>query len=285
MFRSRTPSPVASVMAGAAVVTAQLVGGKAARDALFLGRSAWPHCRRCWSPRRPSRLPWWRPRLDTRSGSAPFAPCRSAYLASAALLAAEWLLRPAAPAAMAVAIYLHVSCLGPVLASGFWLLTTERFDPRSAKRQFGRIAAAGTLGGLLSAVAAPRIAALGGIAAVLPCIAMLQGLCAWLITRLPQPHGTDVSQTPGGDGRTRPAGRWHVVATTPALRHLALLVLLGATGAALLDYLFKLQAVATFGRDSRLFTFLSAYYAVVSLATFVIQVSAGRAVMERCGPA
>ena len=46
------------------------------------------------------------------------------------------------------------------LASGFWLIASERFDPHTAKKRYGHIAAAGTLGGLLSALATERVAAI-----------------------------------------------------------------------------------------------------------------------------
>ena len=59
------------------------------------------------------------------------------------------------------------------------------------------------------------------------------------------------------------------VADAPYLRNLALLVLLGTTGAALVDYLFKAQAVETFGRGDNLLRFFALYYAATSLLTFV----------------
>ena len=48
----------------------------------------------------------------------------------------------------AVLVYLQISGLGPMLGSGFWLIASERFDPRTAKQRFGQIAGVGTLGGL-----------------------------------------------------------------------------------------------------------------------------------------
>ena len=36
-----------------------------------------------------------------------------------------------------------------MLGSGFWLIASERFDPHTAKKVFGQIAGAGTLGGML----------------------------------------------------------------------------------------------------------------------------------------
>jgi len=49
--------------------------------------------------------------------------------------------------------------IGPMLGSGFWLVASERFDPRSAKKRFGQIAGVGTLGGLMGGLLAERVAA------------------------------------------------------------------------------------------------------------------------------
>src|SRR4029453_14332752 len=112
---------------------------------------------------------------------APLAFVPVSFLISACLFLAEWLFRERAPVGTAVLVYLHVSGAGPLLASGFWLISSERFDPRTAKRRFGQIAAAGTFGGLLSAVAAERIGAVLGAPAMLPALAVLQLVCAALV--------------------------------------------------------------------------------------------------------
>ena len=77
-----------------------------------------------------------------------------AFAVSAALLLAAWVLTFIAPVMAAQAVYLHVSGLGPMLGSGFWLIATERFDPHTARKHFGRIAAVGTLSGLGGALVA-----------------------------------------------------------------------------------------------------------------------------------
>ena len=61
------------------------------------------------------------------------------------------------------------------------------------------------------------------------------------------------------------------------------LVLLGSTSAALLDYLFKVKAVEAIGTGDRLLRFFALYYAAISLLTFVLQVVSSRAVLERFG--
>jgi hypothetical protein len=187
----------------------------------------------------------------------------------------------------AVLVYLHISGVGPLLGSGFWLISSERFDPRTAKRRFGQIAAAGTLGGLLSAVLAERVAALVGAAAMLPVLAIFHIISAWQVRALavesrgvPGPGAIETFRNPTA-APTRSGLR--VIAEAPYLRYLAVLVLLGTTGAALLDYLFKVRAVETFGRGDNLLRFFAVYYAATSLITFVIQMSSSRFMLERFG--
>ena len=94
-------------------------------------------------------------------------------------------------------------------------------------------------------------------------------------------------------GRVDRFGRARAAAPSPSglravaggayLRRLALLVLLGTAGAALLDYLFKVDAVRTFGRGDNLLRFFAVYYAGASLITFVIQTTSSRVVLQRLG--
>ncbi len=74
-----------------------------------------------------------------------------------------------------------------------------------------------------------------------------------------------------------------VVAEAPYLRNLAALVLLGTTAAALVDYVFKAQAVETFGRGDQLLRFFAIYYAATSFVTFLVQATSSRMVLERFG--
>jgi ATP:ADP antiporter, AAA family len=268
----------------AATVTGQFVAGKALRDTLFLtslditslpamliGTSVVSLALVALNGRFAQRF-------------APASLVPASFALSSVLFLAEWLLRASAPSASAIVLYLHISAAGPLLASGFWLIATERFDPHTAKRRFGQLAAAGTLGGLLSAVAAERAAAWFGAPAILPALAVLQAISALLVRRLA--IGSATAQVPEAVfadvmGPTRSGLR--VIAEAPYLRHLSMLVLLGTTGAALVDYLFKAQAVDTFGRGDQLLRFFALYYAATSIVTLVLQASSTRAILERWG--
>ena len=185
-------------------------------------------------------------------------------------------------------VYLQISGLGPMLGSGFWLIASERFDPRTAKRRFGQIAGAGTLGGLLGGLLAERVAAVLGVAAMLPVLGLFHfsapGRSAALAiesdvvpnaaaaVEISQPHRRPDPLRPARARRgalpaqpraswscsARPAPRWSTTSS-------------------------RCAAVEAFGRGDNLLRFFAVYYAATSLITFVIQTSSSRFVLERFG--
>ena len=269
----------------AAAVTAQFVGGKATRDALYLANLD------------VTSLPMMivvtaifsiamvaiASKLLRAVSPATFVPL--AFASSAVLLLIGWGLTYAAPRAGAVFVYLKISGIGPLLGSGFWLIATEAFDPRTAKRRFGEIAGAGTFGGLLGGLFAERVGALFGVTAMLPALAVLNVVCAWQIRRLaralPDARSLPASLLEFEAPPTRSGLR--VLREAPYLRSLAALVVFGTIGAALVDYVFKVQAVSTFGRGEGLLRFFAIYYAAISLITFAVQTSSSRVALEKLG--
>ena len=269
-----------TAMLCAGAVTAQFVGGKATRDALFLTAlnvTALPTMliatSVCSILLVAAHARWSR-------SIAPSVLVPASFVASGVLFLGEWLLRAKAPSITAVLVYLHVSGAGPLLASGFWLLVSERFDPRTAKRRLGQIAGAGTLGGLCGALLAERVAALSGAPSMLLFLGGLQVVAAVLARRL-----GDAAVPPVASGSPMQPSRsgLRVIAEAPQLQYLVALVLLGTTSAALLDYVFKARAVETFGSGDGLLRFFALYYAGTSLIAFILQTTASRAVLQRFG--
>jgi Na+/melibiose symporter-like transporter len=107
---------------------------------------------------------------------ARFGPQRlvpAGFLVSAILHGVEFRMMPVNPALCSVLIYFHAFALGAILLSGFWSVMSEAFDPRSAKRVFGRIAGAGTLGGIAGGVMTERVAVMFSTGSVLILLAIL----------------------------------------------------------------------------------------------------------------
>lgn len=279
-------SAVVTAMMCAAAATAQFIAGKATRDALYLEQfnvtslpaivaatSVVSICLVILSSKCLRRVP-----------PATFVPLL--FAGSALLLLVEWALVAVAPRVAAVVVYLQISGVGPMLGSGFWLVASERFDPRTAKRRFGQIAGAGTAGGLLGGIAAERVAVLFGLAATLPVLACLNLFCAWQVRRLATSvaPASGVRPEPSPELSAAPTrSSLRVLAEAPYLRQLAILVFLGTLGSALIDYVLKAEAVSAFGRGESLLRFFAAYYAGTSLMTFLLQILSSRAALERFG--
>jgi ATP:ADP antiporter, AAA family len=283
----QSSSALVTAMVCAGAVSAQFIAGKATRDALYLANlevtslptiviatAAFSILLLAVTSRGLRHVP-------------PATLIPGMFALNAVLLLVNWVLTWSAPAVAATAVYLLISGLGPMLGSGFWLITTDRFDPRTARQRFGQIAAVGTISGLAGALVAERVAALYGVATMLPVLAALNLLCAWQIQQLARSvAGAD---RPGGIERApelapeSPKTGMQALAQTKYLQNLAALVLLGTIGAALADYIFKVKAVESFGRGDELLRFFAIYYAVTSLIAFVVQTMASATALEKLG--
>jgi len=131
----------------AGFMLAHQVASKAVRDAAFL--SAWPATRLpvmviATAMAVVVAVPFYA-RLLARFSPRVVVP--AGFFLSAVAHAIEWRLSSRNPWVVVI-IYLHIAGLGALLLSGFWSLISELFDPRTAKTSYGRIAAAGIIGGL-----------------------------------------------------------------------------------------------------------------------------------------
>jgi AAA family ATP:ADP antiporter len=269
----------------AGAVMAQFVSAKATRDALFLaslGLGALPTMlivTAVVSILFVALQARWATRIS------PPAQLQILFAVSGMLFLCEWVAGFYARPATAVLLYLHTSAVGPVLLSGFWLMATDQFDPTTAKRRFGQIGGAGTFGGMLGALVSERIAATVGAPAMLLVLAGSQFVLVWLMSVLARSAYTPATQGHGGPVPLGPGARsdLRTVMKAPHLRYLAVLILLGTTSAALLDYLFKAKAVEALGAGDQLLRFFALYYAATSLLTFILQIASSRAALDRFG--
>ena len=281
----RPRADVLTAMFGAAMVTAQFVAGKATRDALYLANldvTTLPAMVIATSLLSIA-LVVLSSKVLRRVPTAVFVP--ALFLISALMLMVERLLVATSPALAARLVYLHISGFGPMLGSGFWLMATERFDPRTAKRRFGQIAGVGTLGGLLGGLVAERVAAVLDVSAMLPILSVVNLLCAWQARHLAGPLGSSSThvEVPTDLSMAEAPSGFRVLAQAKYLQNLAAVVLLGTVAAALVDYAFKAKAVEAFGRGDTLLRFFAIFYAATSLVTFVVQTVGSRLALEKLG--
>jgi len=280
-----TSRSIVIAMLCAAAVTGQFVAGKATRDALFLTSLGFHALPMMLIAASAASILLVAAHARWASRVAPSTLTQLLFAASGLLFLIEWIVRFSAPAASAVLLFLHASATGPLLASGFWLIATERFDPSTAKRRFGQLTGAGTVGGLLGALLSERVAVTLGAPAMLLVLGGLQFLTAWLFSWFAASAHTSADREPLAPAPRASTARsgLRVIAEAPHLQHLVVLVLLGSMSAALLDYLFKAKAVEAIGTGDHLLRFFALYYAAISLVTFILQIVSSRIALERFG--
>ena len=213
-----------------------------------------------------------------------YSPARvipAAFTVSAALHAIIWWTAGPHPRESAVALYLLSIALGSILTSGFWSMLNERFDPLTAKSVVGRVAGAGTLGGMVSGLVAERVAAEASLTAMLPVLALYQLICGGFLLAL----GSSPAATAAGTRDQPEASGLEVIRQTPYLKTIAALVILGTISAAMIDYVFKSSALAEYGKGEQLLRFFALFYGVTGVLTFLVQTTLSRRLLANLGTA
>lgn len=270
-----------AAIVSAGVMIAQQVGSKATRDALFLSSfDAEDLPRVVIAAAAASMLAV----LAASRAYARFEPARvvpAAFFVSALLYLVEWLVAPTAPKVVAVALYMHTAVFGALVISGFWSVVNERFDPHTAKKVVGRIGAGSTFGGVLGGLLAERVGAWLEADAMLVALAALNAVAAFGVSRmgLAEPLAPAALVEPSDNPLT-------VLRKTPYLRSLAVLVVLTAMSAGLLDYAFKAEAAAHFdGNSGALLSFFAMFHVVAAILSFVLQAGLAKPALEKLGVA
>lgn len=280
----RGPNARAAVLvaATATLMIAQQIAGKAARDALFLGAfgiAALPTMFLATAAAAVAVAP-----LGSRLLSK-LTPARAVPLAfgvSATLMVAQAVAAGLAPRVCAVTLYLHNALVNALIASWFWSLVGERFDPRTARREMHVMLGGATLGGLLGGLIAERVAATAGVTALLAALAAIHAVCALAARRVAR----DVPRAPGAEPAVAAAAASPGVPRSSSyVRDLAALVCLGATVATLVDYYFKSEVLAAYPQGATLVRFFAVFYGVTSAVSFLVQVAVTPVLLSRLGPA
>lgn len=210
-------------------------------------------------------------------GVAPAQSVPWIFTFSAFLFVIEWALARYHPALAAVALYLHVMSIGLLVASGFWSVVNERFDPYTAKLSIGRIGGGATLGGVLGGVAAWGAAQQLDVASMILALAVINAVCAIGVRRL------GIGSRPVHSAESDDAAAIAILAGNSYLRNLALLVTLGAFCQACYDYVFKSSVAAVYTEGSELVSFFALFYMGLNVVTFLVQNLLTRPVLTHYG--
>lgn len=210
--------------------------------------------------------------------SAPERVVPFTFALAAGLFLCEWALAARDERAAALVVYAHTAVFGAAAGSSFWSMVNERFDPHVGKRVVGRIASGATIGGVVGGLLAWRAAAVLPVPVMLALLAGINMIGACFAT----------AARKRGRGRApataeTAASGLRVLADTPYLRDLGLLVLTCAAAQALLEYLVSARAAAIYGKGPALLGFFALYNLGVSVVTFFAQAGLVRPSLERRG--
>ncbi len=199
----------------------------------------------------------------------------------------------------AVVFYLWTALSTITLTSGFWLLASESFVVRGAKRAFGLIAAGGTFGAMVAG------SSLGWFLEVTPLTGLILGLVVVLgllfvvMTRLesagfeaapassPENHakgtGNDVDPDLTDEESTSFTESLRMIHRSPYLRTIALIVFVATLASTLIDFQFKDWASKSFATAESLTAFLGSFYGWAGAAALVFQLLIAGRLLSKWG--
>jgi ATP:ADP antiporter, AAA family len=186
------------------------------------------------------------------------------------------------------ALYIWSSIFGVFIVMQFWLLASDLFDTREAKRLYGFVGAGAILGGVSGGFLSRSLAA--GIGAsnmllVAGGMLLLEAVLVSFVWPLRKKEEAPRSKPKPAQGpKPKPKGGLATVLEHPSVRLLAAAVLLMTIATTLLDWQFKGIVKAEYaGRTNEMAGFFGSLYAYLSVASFLIQTLLTGTILRRFG--
>ena len=175
-------------------------------------------------------------------------------------------------------LYVWMEVITVITVLQFWLLASDVFDVRQAKRLFPLLGGGGSFAAMLvGSQLKPFTKAYGSDMLLWLVCGLLLALCAVSVvtTRLRRaPVAPSPRRAPKKPGR-KPFG--------PYLRVMALLVISASVVATVIDYQFKIISSSALRTEGDLIGFFGQFYAVTGLSTLVLQFVFARPLLNRFG--
>jgi AAA family ATP:ADP antiporter len=184
---------------------------------------------------------------------------------------AFWALLQTGSEAASAGLYLFGQILGILLISQFWTLANDIYDARQAKRVFGFIGGGGAERRARCRPHEILVDEVGSINLLLVSAASL-AICTGIVVLILRQHevsGQALLEEERGVGG---AEALRMLASSPHLRVIALVIGLAAAGAAIVEQQVNMVAEATGASEDAITAFLANITMYLSLAGFVVQV-------------
>jgi len=185
------------------------------------------------------------------------------------IIAALQMLIGMAPGVANVMFYLATVLGASVLTSGFWMVTSEQFSIRQAKRLFGLIGAGGTLGAMITGISLTfltgRFTTVQLALGLDVLLAMVLVFQARMPKLAPHHHHQEGQKTGIREGLA-------LVFERPHLRNIATLVFVATMASTILDWQFKEIVSANFSQADEMASFFGAFYGWTGMIALFLQV-------------
>lgn len=171
-----------------------------------------------------------------------------------------------------VAFYLWTELGTLLLTSGFWVVTSEYFALRGAKRLYGLIGAGGTAGAMVMGNSLVWLTPRVDFFWLVPLLAGLLGLFFIIIQLLPEiEYGAASDGEPVETSSLRES--FALVFRSPHLRLIGMIVFTATVATTLLDYQFKELLRAAVDTKEQLASFFGAFYGWTGAVAFFLQIA------------
>ncbi len=170
-----------------------------------------------------------------------------------------------------VVFYLLTAVGTLLLTSGFWLVVSELFAVREAKRLFGLVSAGGTMGLLAAGLSMRPLLGRFEPRDLLFVLAGLLGLALLVNEAFPRDRLRRAADSRAPASPPGPDEGLRAIASTPQVRLIALVILLVGAASAIVDFQFKEAVQASLGRGPEMAVFFGDFYAWTGGLALLIQ--------------
>lgn len=181
-----------------------------------------------------------------------------------------------------VLFYLWTALGALVLTTGYWIVTSELYPLRSAKRLFGIISSGGSLGALVFGMSLGWLTQVFAVPSLALLLIVLLSLSFLLMDRL-TPIAAEPKPEPESDFRPSRRSGLRSLWENPHLRFLGLIVMAATMATTLLDYQFKETLRSEVPGREDLASALGAFYGWTGAVSLVIQLLIGGRFLKRMG--